>query len=119
MWQKSPQISHIDVVVYFRFQYGATYTKSGNIRWCLQNMMTHLHTNMDAREKRLRVFLTFAMENHALSTYMGIKLFKIGTNKTYSTQFIRQEHGLCCLGTNHRMNTQTFVGIFFVFCLFK
>ncbi len=37
--------------------------------------------NMEAGENQRSVFLIFAMENHTLSTYLGIKLFEIGTNE--------------------------------------
>ncbi len=37
----SPNITNLLMVVYFSFQYGATYTHK---KYCLQNTMTHLHT---------------------------------------------------------------------------
>ncbi len=60
-----------------------TFTKSGDVRCCLPKYDDVCTQNMDAREKQPGVFLTFAKENHTLSTYLGIKLFKIGTNEMY------------------------------------
>ncbi len=65
----SQNITNWLVIVYFSFQYGTTSQKV---------VMT------DAREKRPGSLLTFAMENHTLQTYLGIKLFEIGTNETHS-----------------------------------
>ncbi len=42
-----------------------------------------MKNKMEAGEKQLRVFLTFAMKIHTLWTYLGIKLNEIYINETY------------------------------------
>ncbi len=87
----SPKVTNWLVVVYFSFQYGATYTKSGDIRCCLPNMMTRLHKTSMPKRIDL-VFSWHAMDNHTLSTCLGIKLFKIDTNEMYSTLILSSKN---------------------------
>ncbi len=108
LWEKYPQTSQIDSwVVYFSFQYGASHTKasnmvllptqkalrkSGDVRQCLQNMMTYIYTQHGHQREATWCFLDICNGKSLFVNLFRNKIIQIGINKTYSTEFIQLEH---------------------------